>query len=137
MAELATPKGLALQIVMGKHKPGEAMSGGDGEDGGGELVGIAGDLIEAVKTGDAHKVASALQEAWMSCESKESPEQEDSEPESDADGAVHGEEGWDDPLKPGKANIGSNIKEMMSSGKSSKEAIAAALHTALDKRRRM
>lgn len=36
------------------------------------------------------------------------------------------------PLKKGKANIGSNIKEMEKSGHPHKQAVAAALHTAYD-----
>lgn len=34
------------------------------------------------------------------------------------------------PLKPGKKNIGSNIKEMEASGHSKKQSVAAALNTA-------
>jgi hypothetical protein len=34
------------------------------------------------------------------------------------------------PLKPGKKNIGKNIKEMEKSGHSRKQSIAAALRTA-------
>jgi len=34
------------------------------------------------------------------------------------------------PLKPGKENIGSNIREMEASGHSHAQSVAAALHTA-------
>lgn len=41
-----------------------------------------------------------------------------------------GKEGVDMPLKPGKKNIGSNIKTEMASGKPQKQAVAIALNKA-------
>ncbi len=40
------------------------------------------------------------------------------------------------PLKPGKKNIGSNVSEMEASGYPHDQAVAAALNTALDKKKK-
>jgi hypothetical protein len=55
----------AVAIILGKMKPKGKPEHGGGESGGGHaMVACAEDLIDAIKSGDAQAVASALMSAF-------------------------------------------------------------------------